>query len=281
MYDEKAIFLQTFTNSSHLFYDTCVTITSFCFFHFLTGDSVMKTHCLFFAAALLLLGNLNSTEIFAQRYTITPSKEVTGVWSDDMDQLEISVHFLNTTDEDFNTNWSLGETTMPEIWQPSMCDNQICLDFAQLFGKVKTMKIAKKTEPEYKQGLLKLAVKPKNEGGTVMPGEGFVKVMIHDVSTANIIDTVIFKAIAYPVSVEELQSNVELSPNPAGNFLTIKYPPANGSLSIISALGIVEFESRLESGYTYINLGGISQGVHFLQITAADGSKTMHKFIKN
>ncbi|GAB1429837.1 hypothetical protein MASR2M18_06700 [Ignavibacteria bacterium] len=241
----------------------------------------MKIFLLHLTAAAFILGLSNNLEVFAQRYSITPSKEVTGVWSDDMEQLEISVHFLNTTDEDFNTNWTLGQTTLPDIWQPSMCDNQICLDFVQLFGKVKTMKIAKKTAPEYMQGLLKLAVKPKNETGEVMSGTGFVKVMIHDVMSANVIDTIIFTANVGVTSVDEQQNSVEISPNPAGDFLTVKYPYASGSIAIISALGMVEFEAQLDGGYSYINLGGIPQGAHFLQITDADGVKTIHKFIKH
>lgn len=241
----------------------------------------MKSLILRIVAAALLLGISNTSGIFAQRYSISPSKDVTGTWSDDMDQLEISVHFLNTTDEDFDTKWSLGQTTLPDIWQPSMCDNQICLDFAQLFGKVKTMKIAKKTAPEYLQGLLKLAVKPRNDAGEVMPGEGFVKVMIHDVLSSDIIDTITFAAKVGVTSVAEQEDGVEFSPNPVGEFLTVKYPYASGSLAIVSALGIVEFEAQLNGGYSYINLGGIPRGAHFLQIMGADGKKTIGKFIKH
>ncbi len=242
----------------------------------------MKAKFLLFTAVVAMIGLVNMPSAFAQRYTISPSKTAVGEWNEMMDDLEIFIYFYNTTDETFDTKWELGKSSLPDSWDPSMCDNRVCFNFVDLFGVPRTMSIAGKSKPAYMQGFLKLAVKPQDDKGIIHYGEGEVSVMIYDVASSNNVDTVTF--IAKTKSISSVNDNaqnsgIEASPNPAGEFLTVK-SKSRGTLSILSTLGTVEFETQIENGYSYINLGGISQGVHFLNITDASGKKSVQKFIK-
>lgn len=247
---------------------------------------VMKTLLLRSVALLALM--LCALPVAAQKkYTIEPSNTIVGAWepekNPDVEQLDIKVHIYNTTEEEFSLTWSLGNSSFPEQWLPQVCDNMNCFEYKDLLGKVKTMTVGAKSGPAYKQGEIKVTAYPKDYVKKITYyGVGSLKITIADAAKPQDTDELTFTAKVEATSVEEEgnTSAVEISPNPAGDFMTVKSTGVSGMLSIISALGTLQFEAPIENGAMVVNLGGIPQGVYFVKITDASGKSSVRKFVK-
>lgn len=233
----------------------------------------------FFAAVLFI-----ATPAGAQRkYTIEPSKLAIGQWDPSvMEQLDIKIHIYNTTEETLSIQWRLGKDNLLKEWKPQICDNMNCFEYDQLVGETKTMTVGKKSEPAWKQGEFKLSVYPLDFSTNVTTyGTGTLSVILADVNNLSEMDTLLFTAKVVATSVEFGESSgITVSPNPAGDYIAVTALSTTGSIAVISALGSVEFETSLENGASYINLGGLTQGVYFLRITDAAGKTSAQKFVK-
>lgn len=248
----------------------------------------MKTLLLRSAALLALAVALCALPVTAQkRYTIEPSSTIVGAWepekNPDVEQLDIKIHIYNTSEEEFSLNWSLNSSNFPEQWLPQVCDNANCFEYKDLVGKTKTMTVGAKSGPSYKQGELKVTAYPKDYLKDITYyGVGTLKITIADAAKPQETDELTFTAKVEATSVAEEGDNsaVEISPNPAGDFMTVTSTSVSGMLSIVSALGTVQFAAPLDNGVTVVNLAGIPQGVYFAKITDVSGKSSVRKFMK-
>lgn len=77
-------------------------------------------------------------------------------------------------------------------------------------------------------------------------------------------------------------NNVSLYPNPATELLTVQLPAGlnHATLNLNNALGQTLQSIQAVSGKNNINLQSLSKGIYFVEVVAADNSKSTFKFVK-
>jgi len=106
-----------------------------------------------------------------------------------------------------------------------------------------------------------------------------------DIYIADYGNAVIRKVIANGVAgVKNINSvsPINIFPNPvtSGNLLKINNVPGNSSYSISTIVGETLQQGRLQQGDNTISVSTLPPDVYLLEITAADGTKTVTKIIK-
>lgn len=81
--------------------------------------------------------------------------------------------------------------------------------------------------------------------------------------------------------INEMQNEIQLSPNPAANSLNVKAGNNIIQYSIISSTGILLKQTQLNQMEINIDLEDIASGLYFIQLVGNDGNISSRAFIKN
>jgi hypothetical protein len=81
------------------------------------------------------------------------------------------------------------------------------------------------------------------------------------------------------IKFNSLVSNLEVYPNPSGEYLTVKIPDSgkNMTINILDNKGINVYSSKVSSDLSEIETSGISNGIYYLQVVTGGQVVATHK----
>jgi len=93
------------------------------------------------------------------------------------------------------------------------------------------------------------------------------------------IDNVVLNA-DHVVGVEELNSIVDIYPNPASSFLNIRNVAAFSNITILNAVGQVVLSQKNNANLISVNTENYNSGLYFIRLQTETGETIIKKFIK-
>ncbi|MBI3259073.1 MAG: T9SS type A sorting domain-containing protein [Ignavibacteriae bacterium] len=226
--------------------------------------TVLK-YILILAAAIAATANIS----FGQTYSLTPSDTVrfTGMM-EDMQTLVISQR--NTSDDTLQLKWKKISQSVPDKWETSVCDNQICYSTLVEAGTMNPV-------PPNESGFLLLHFTAHVNSGTAT-----VRYVVWDVNYPASMDTLTFiTTVENSLGISEIEKErgFIVSPNPVNNHLTI-----TSDKLIFFVYSIVDiFGKKVDSGASNADLlldtSHLPTGIYFLEIQSMN-NRFIQKFIK-
>lgn len=206
---------------------------------------------------------------FGQTYTLTPGDTIrfTGMM-EDLQTLVISQR--NISNDTVQLKWKKISENVPDKWEASVCDNQICYSTLIDTGTMNPV-------PPDESGFLLLHFTAHVNFGTAI-----VRYIVWDVNSPTIMDTLTFITIVEDpsgISETELESSFIISPNPVNTHLAI-----TSNTRTFFKYSITDIYGRkVYSGESYsdvfLETSHFSTGIYFLEIQSLK-KRSIQKFIK-
>lgn len=234
------------------------------------GSSTMKkifTFASVTAIVMLLIGSVQFAT--AQKYTFSPSKDMTKAWTG-TDDLGFMMYIENKTSEELKLSWKVVSNNMPAGWTYSICDNWQC--YSSFQEDAQFAPVAKGGKAFFKFDVFPI------EGQVV---NATVQLGVFETGNPLALDVVSF-SIQSSSSVEEPAAySAGVSPNPAGESLTISAAAALNSLQIYSALGVKVMEiANANNAELTIDIRELPTGVYYIKALDIYGKTVATKFQK-
>ncbi len=219
------------------------------------------------AFVMLLIGSVQFAT--AQKYTFSPSKDITQTWNG-TDDFQIKMFIENTSSDTLKLSWKVISNNMPFGWTYSICDNFLC--YSSFQEDAPFAPIEKGGKAFFKFDIFPI------EGQVV---NSVVQLGVYETGNPLAVDVVSF-SIQSPSSVEEPASySAGVTPNPAGESLTISAAAALNSLQIYSALGVKVMEiNNANNAELTLDIRDLSVGVYYIKAQDIYGKTVATKFQK-
>lgn len=127
------------------------------------------------------------------------------------------------------------------------------------------------------------SIKPNYGTDSLVPGIGYITIILYEDGFPNNIDTVAFSGSTLPlgVSSEISESSFSLFPNPCRDHFTVKNPGReNGKVSVYNVAGELQWMHTVNFAVNELDVSALPAGLYFIRIEFDSEKIITRKFLK-